>query len=199
MCLQEVRALTYLLYTNCSMLKLINFLRVLDLLQLFGPLTMLESETPEPCLDKGGLDQDIEKLQSVLDANYLTAEKIMSLRNPNFEQFEMVMRKVNDNSSKLIEVVENVNKESATITPFASTQSKQKFNERVKQWLCDVPQTSGVDKETKTVVPEESGIGEKTKTVPYDDNQATNAHIENDFYKDVHDNSTLNWKCSINY
>ena len=72
-------------YTNCSMLKLISFLCVLDLLRLFDPLTMLESETPEPCLDKGGQDQEIEKLHSVLDANYAAAEKIMSLRNPNFK------------------------------------------------------------------------------------------------------------------
>ena len=80
--------------------------------------------------------------------------------------------------------------ESATITPFALTQSKQKFNEHVKQWLRDVPQTSGVDNKTKTVVPEESGIGNETKTAPCDDNQATNAHIEIDFYKNVHDNSS---------
>ena len=66
---------------------------------------MLQSETPESCLDKQGLDQEIEKLHSVLDANYLAAEKIMSLHNPNFEQLEKVMRKVNDNSSKLIEIV----------------------------------------------------------------------------------------------
>ena len=39
-------------------------------------------------------------------------------------------------------------------------------------------------------MPEESGIGGKTKTVPYDENQATIAQIENDFYKDVHDNSS---------
>ena len=120
------------------MLKLISFLCVLNLLRLFGPQTMLESETPEPCLDKGGLDQEIEKLHFVLDANYLAAEKIMSLRNPNFKQLEKVMREANDNSSKLIEVVKNADDESATITPFALTQSKQKFNERVKQWLRDV-------------------------------------------------------------
>ena len=83
------------------------------------------------------------------------------------------MREVNDNSSKLIEMVKNANDEFATITTFALAQNKQNFNERVKQWLRDVPQTSGVDSETKTV--------------PYDDNQATNAHIENDFYEDVHD------------
>ena len=114
----------------------------------------------------------------------------MSLRNPNFKQLEKVMREVNDNSSKLIEMVKNADDESATITPFGLTQSKQKLNERVKQWLRDVPQTSGVDKETKTVVPEETGIGGGTKTVPYDENQATTAQIENDFYKDVHDNSS---------
>ena len=57
----------------------------------------------------------------------------MSLRNPNFELLEKIMRRVNDNSSKLIEIVKNVNDESATITPFALTQSKQKFYERVKQ------------------------------------------------------------------
>ena len=69
------------------------------------------------------------------------------------------MREVNDNSSKLIEMVKNADDESATITPLELTQSKQKFNERVKhkQWLRDVPQTSGVDNKTKTVVPEESG------------------------------------------
>ena len=74
----------------------------------------------------------------------------MSLRNPNFKQLEKVMREVNDNSSKLIEMVKNADDESATITPFGLTQSKQKFNERVKQWLRDVSQTSGVDNETKT-------------------------------------------------
>ena len=163
---------------------------MLDLLRLLGPLAMLESETPGPCLDKGGLDQEIEKLHSVLDANYSAAEKIMSLRDPNFKQLEKVMREVNDNSSKLIEMVKNADDESATITPFGLTQSKQKFNERVKQWLRDVPQTSGVDNETKTVVPEESGLGGETKTVPYDENQPNTAQIENDFYKDVHDNSS---------
>ena len=172
------------------MLKLISFLYVLDLLRLLGPLAMLESETPGPCLDKGGLDQEIEKLHSVLDANYSAAEKIMSLRNPNFKQLEKVMREVNDNSSKLIEMVKNADDESATITPFGLTQSKQKFNERVKQWLHDVPQSSGVDNETKTVVPEESGLGGETKTVPYDENQPNTAQIENDFYKDVYDNSS---------
>ena len=172
------------------MLKLISFLYVLDLLRLFGPLTMLESETPEPCLDKGGLGQETEKLHSVLDANYSAAEKIMSLRNPNFKQLEKAMREVNDNSSKLIKMVKNADDDSTTITPFALTQSKQKFNERVKQWLPDVLQTSGVDNETKTVVPEESGIGDEPKTVLCDNNQATNADIENDFYKDVHDNSS---------
>ena len=125
----------------------------------------------------------------------MAAEKIMSLCNLNFEQLEKVIRKVNDNSSKLIEKAKNADDESATITPFALTQSKQKFNERVKLWLRDVPQTSGVDNKTKTVVPEESRISDETKTVPYDDNQATNAHIEkhieNDFYIDVHDNSTI--------
>ena len=170
------------------MLKLISFLCVLDFLRLLGPLAMLESETPGPCLDKGGLDQEIEKLHSVLDANYSAAEKIMSLRNPNFKQLEKVMREVNDNSSKLIEMVKNAEDESATITSFGLTQSKQKFNERVKQWLCDVPQTSGLDNETKTVVPEESGLGGETKTVPYDENQPNTAQIENDFYKDVHNN-----------
>ena len=89
----------------------------------------------------------------------------MNLRYPNFEQLEKVMRKVNDNSSKAIEMVKNADDESATITPFALTQSKQKFNERIKQWLRDVPQTSGVDIETKTVVPEQTGVGDKTKTV----------------------------------
>ena len=39
-------------------------------------------------------------------------------------------------------------------------------------------------------MPEESGIGGERKTVPYDENQATTAQIENDFYKDVHDNSS---------
>ena len=165
------------------MLKLISFLCVLDFLRLLGPLAMLESETPGPCLDKGGLDQEIEKLHSVLDANYSAAEKIMSLRNPNFKQLEKVMREVNDNSSKLIEMVKNADDESATITPLGLTQSKQKFNERVKQWLRDVTQTSGVDNETKTVVPEESGLGGETKTVPYDENQPKlTAQIENDFY-----------------
>ena len=115
------------------MLKSIIFLCVLDLLRLFGPLTMLESETPEPCFDKGGLDQVIEKLHSVLDANYLAAEKIVSLPNPNFKQLENVLNECNDNSSKLIELVKNADDESATITPFALTQSKQKFSERVKQ------------------------------------------------------------------
>ena len=100
----------------------------------------------------------------------------MSLRNPNFKQLEKVMREVNDNSSKLIEMVKNADDESATITPFGLTQSKQKFNERVKQWL--------------RVVPEESGLGGETKTVPYDENQPNTAQIENDFYKDVHDNSS---------
>ena len=107
------------------MLKLISFLCVLDLLRLLGPLAMLESETPGPCLDKGGLDQEIEKLHSVLDANYSAAEKIMSLRNPNFKQLEKVMREVNGNSSKLIEMVKNADDESATITPFGLTQSNQ--------------------------------------------------------------------------
>ena len=60
-----------------------------------------------------------------------------------------------------------------TNTPLALTQSKQKFNGRVKQWLRDVPQSSGVDNETKAVALEESEIGDKTKTVPYDDIQAT--------------------------
>ena len=114
----------------------------------------------------------------------------MSLRNPNFELLEKVMRKINDNSSKLIEMVKNADDESATITPFALTQSKQNFNERVKQLLRDVPQTFEIDNKTKTVVPEQTRIGDKTKTVFYDDNQATNAHIENEFYKDVHDNSS---------
>ena len=100
------------------------------------------------------------------------------------------MREVNDNSSKLIKMVKNADDESATITPFGLTQSKQKFNERVKQWLRDVPQTSGVDNETKNVVPEESGLGGETKTVLYDENQPNTAQIENDFYKDVHDNSS---------
>ena len=39
-------------------------------------------------------------------------------------------------------------------------------------------------------MPEESGINDETKTVPCDDNQATTAYIENDFYEDVHDNSS---------
>ena len=156
---------------------------MLDFLRFLGPLAMLKSETPGPCLDKGGLDQEIEKLHSVLDANYSAAEKIMSLRNPNFKQLEKVMREVNDNSSLLIEMVKNADDESATITPFGLTQSKQKFNERVKQWLRDVPQTSGVDNE-------KSGLGGETKTVPYDENQPNTAQIENDFYKDVHDNSS---------
>ena len=47
-----------------------------------------------------------------------------------------------------------------------------------------------VTSETKTVVPEESGLGGETKTVPYDENQLNTAQIENDFYKDVHDNSS---------
>ena len=76
------------------------------------------------------------------------------------------------------------------ILRFALTQSKLKFNKRVKQWLGDVSQTSGVDDEAKTVVLEWSGISDETKTAPYDNNQATNAHIENDFCKDVHDNSS---------
>ena len=99
----------------------------------------------------------------------------MSLRNPNFKQLEKVMREVNDNSSKLIEMVKNADDESTTITPFGLTQSKQKFNERVKQWLRDVLKTFGVDNKTKTVVPEESGLGGKTKTVPYDENQPNTA------------------------
>ena len=65
------------------MLKLINFLCVLDLLRMFGPLTMLESEIPEPCLDKWRLDQEIEKLHSVLAANYLTAEKACAIQISN--------------------------------------------------------------------------------------------------------------------
>ena len=39
-------------------------------------------------------------------------------------------------------------------------------------------------------MPEESGLGGETKTVPYDENQPNTAQIENDFYKDVHDNSS---------
>ena len=39
-------------------------------------------------------------------------------------------------------------------------------------------------------MPEKSGIGDEIKTVLCDDNQATNAQIENDFYKDVHENSS---------
>ena len=74
---------------------------------------MPESETPKLCLDNGGLDQEIEKSHSVLDANDLAAEKIMSLSNSNFEQLNNGMRKVNDNSSKLIEMVKNANDESA--------------------------------------------------------------------------------------
>ena len=70
------------------------------------------------------------------------------------------------------------------------TKYKQKFNEHFKQYLRDVPQTSGVDNESKTVVLEESGIGDETKTVSCGNNQATNAHIENDFYNNVHDNSS---------
>ena len=54
---------------------------------------MLESETLEPYLDKWGLEQEIEKLHSVLDANYVAPEKIMSLCNPNFKQLEKVMQK----------------------------------------------------------------------------------------------------------
>ena len=100
------------------------------------------------------------------------------------------MRKVNDSFSKVIEMVKNVNDAFATITPFASTQSKQKLNERFEQWLCDVPQTFEIDSETKTVVLEGSGIGDEAKTVSCDDNQATNAHIENNFYTHVYDNSS---------
>ena len=107
-----------------------------------------------------------------------------------FRTLEKIMRQVSDNSSKLIEMVKNVNDESATIISFVFTQSKQKFNERVKQWLRDVLQTSEEDNNTKSVVPEESGIGDEAKTVFYDGNQATNAHIKKDFYKDVHNNSS---------
>ena len=67
------------------MLKLINFLCVLDLLRLLGPLAMLESETLGPCLDKGGLDQEIEKLHCVLDANYSAAEKNHELVQSKFQ------------------------------------------------------------------------------------------------------------------
>ena len=87
-------------------------------------------------------------------------------------------------------MVKSVNDESATITSFALIQSKQKFNERVKQWLRDDPQTYGEDNKTKTVVPERCGIGDETKTASYDNDQAIIASIENDFYKDVHNNSS---------
>ena len=60
-------------------------------MRLFGPLTMLESETLEPCLDDGGRDQEIEKLHSVFDANYLAAKTIISLHHPNIKQLEKVI------------------------------------------------------------------------------------------------------------
>ena len=70
-------------------------------------------------------------------------------------------------------MVVNVNDESATITSFALTQRKPKFNKCIKQWLRDVPQTSSVDNHTKALLLEESGIGEEAKIVLDDDNQAT--------------------------
>ena len=85
------------------------------------------------------VESAIERLEAVLDENYLRAERIMSLRSPKTDELDKISGVINQTFEKLLEAMALASLGSEAIV--ALTNSKQEFDARKSEWLSKLALT----------------------------------------------------------
>ena len=98
------------------------------------------------------VERAINRLQGVLNENYLAAEKIMALRTPNTSELKAILAKIDKSYDELVGAMASARKDTEAIV--AVTQNQHEFNLRKKEWFSTLDNPSS----STAAVPEPSTI-----------------------------------------
>ena len=90
-------------------------------------------------MDDRDVESAIERLEAVLNENYLRAERIMSLRSPKTDELDKISGLINQTFEKLLEAMALASLGSEAIV--ALTNNKQEFDARKSEWLSKLALT----------------------------------------------------------